>query len=530
MSGKKFPSATVTKDNKRRFIRIGEHMSRSRPISAYYHQRTKYDPETIAQKGKQLDWSQKPDSFKTYKIGTNYDLKPYLELEQNDPNWEALSYLLLLSYGLTAKFATMSGVFVYLRSAPSAGGLYPAEVYLISRGTSLLPAGLYHYQAQTHNLLRFWDNHCWSDLQDACFRHPALDKTQLAIVTTTIFNRSVWRYEARAYRRVFLDTGHLLGNINLAANMQGFRPHLIGGFCDRQINELFYLDGEQESVTSVLALNTNVQATSQGRSALPSPVDMDYPDLAEEELLGRLHRASSILSRASVPPRQPSVLEDKYNFPFCLKISLASTSAENRYESRVDWGEDLEELEETMLKRRSTRHYTGEDLTLNELQQILNFAYHPEDYAEQGLIADPDYFDLSLIETFVAVSGVTGLDAGCYYYAPTAQELRQVRFKNFRDELHYLCLGQELGRDAAAVIFHTADLAAAVARYGDRAYRYLHLDAGHLGQRLNLAAIQLGVGVSGIAGFFDDQVNEVLGIPVDEAVIYITTLGVPQEG
>ncbi|NJO94245.1 MAG: SagB/ThcOx family dehydrogenase, partial [Hydrococcus sp. RM1_1_31] len=54
-------------------------------------------------------------------------------------------------------------------------------------------------------------------------------------------------------------------------------------------------------------------------------------------------------------------------------------------------------------------------------------------------------------------------------------------------------------------------------------YRYLHMDAGHLGQRLNLAAIYLNLGASGIGGFFDDQVNEVLGIPEDEAVIYITT-------
>lgn len=87
-----------------------------------------------------------------------------------------------------------------------------------------------------------------------------------------------------------------------------------------------------------------------------------------------------------------------------------------------------------------------------------------------------------------------------------------------------------MGRDAAALVFHTADLGAAVSRYGDRAYRYLHMDAGQLGQRLNLAAIQLDLGVSGIGGFFDDQVNEVLGIPDDEAVLYVTTLGVPEQG
>jgi SagB-type dehydrogenase family enzyme len=88
-----------------------------------------------------------------------------------------------------------------------------------------------------------------------------------------------------------------------------------------------------------------------------------------------------------------------------------------------------------------------------------------------------------------------------------------------------LCLGQNLGRDAGVVLFHTADLQRAIGRYGDRAYRYLHMDSGHLGQRLNIAAVRLGIGVSGIAGFFDDQVNEILGIPGDEAVLYITTLG-----
>ena len=125
------------------------------------------------------------------------------------------------------------------------------------------------------------------------------------------------------------------------------------------------------------------------------------------------------------------------------------------------------------------------------------------------------------------VLGVNNLDTGCYYYDPAAATLRQVRFKHFRRELHHLCLEQPLGRDASVAIIHTANLKRAIERHCDRAYRYLHMDAGHLGQRLNLAATRLGLGVSGIAGFFDDQVNDVLGIPEDEAVLYITTIGVP---
>ncbi len=495
-------------------------------IAQYYHERTKYDPQTIASKSKGLDWSQQPYPFKEYKIGQTFDLKPYLSRQivpQKGDFWRRISRILGCSYGLTAKIATM-GSPLYLRSAPSAGGLYPAEVYLISRGTEFLPAGLYSYQGQSHSLLLFWESDVWTNLQSACFWNPVLENTDIALVTSAIFYRSAWRYEDRAYRRIFLDTGHLLGNIELSASINDYRAHLIGGFNDSQMNELLYLDSEKESVMTVIPLADllNIrQNLPPSTTALPSATTTLYPKIAEGELLSSLQRATIIATDEKIEANiTPSNWEDKYNFPFCLKVSVTSRP--------VNWGEDLIDLESTMLKRRSTRAYSGASLSLDELRALLHFTYQPQDYADQNLDPNPDYFDLDLLETFIAVSAVTGLEEGCYYYAPKAQELRQIRFKNFRQELHYLCLGQDLGRDAAAVVFHTADLSKAVAKYGDRVYRYLHADAGHLGQRLNLAAIHLGLGVSGIGGFFDDQVNEVLGIPSDEAVIYITTLGRPK--
>ena len=502
-------------------------------IAQHYHERTKYDPETLASKSQGLDWSRQPVSFKEYKIGTQFDLKPFLKEKPEAfvdraaaQWWRRLSRFLFCSYGLTAKMPTMMGDAVYLRSAPSAGGLYPAEVYLISRGTPLLPAGLYNYQSQTHSLVHFWSSEVWRDLQEACFWHPALDNTQLAIVTTAIFYRSSWRYQDRAYRRIHLDTGHLLGNIELAGAIDDLRPHLIGGFADEAVDRLLYLDSQQEGTMTVIPLADLLdvnQNLSPALTALPSQTQSHYRQIPDGELLAYFHRATKI--DLSPQPKPPSTstetsLEDKYNFPFCLKVSTVTYP--------INWEENLEALENTILKRRSTRAYNGANLKLEELKAVLDFTYQPQNYIGQGLDGFPDYFDLSLIETFIAVSGVDGLEEGCYYYAPKAQELRQIRFKNFRQELHYLCLGQELGRDAGAVLFHTADLKTAVAKYGDRVYRYLHLDAGHLGQRLNLAAIRLNLGVSGIGGFFDNQVNEVLGIPADEAVLYITTLGRPR--
>lgn len=509
-------------------------------IAAHFHDRTKYHPETLPQAAGAMRGPQ-PDPYKTYRLGAEIDLKPYLEevainqATYEERLWVRLSHFLINAYGITAKVQTFAGPAFFLRSAPSAGGLYPTELYLISRGNTLLPAGLYNYQVRTHSLWRFWDDHVWQSLQEACFWHPTLEHTQLAAVTTTVFQRSAWRYKDRAYRRVCLDTGHLLGNLEMAGALVDYRPHLIGGFADQSVNQLLYLDETAESAIAVVALADLLQVEQnlpRITTTQPAQQQIDFPRLADGELLSYIHQATCIDAEADLrwqtrsvktsdplPDDQKPALDDKYNFPFCLKVATTT--------SPIDWDNRLQGLERTMLRRRSTRRFSGANLTLDELNTLLDFAYQPHHYVEQGFDGDPDYFDLSLIQSFVAVSGVDGLDAGCYYYAPNAQELRQIRFKNFRQELHYLCLGQDLGRDAGAVIFQTADLQAAIARHGDRVYRYLHLDAGHLGQRLNLAAIRMGLGVSGIGGFFDDQVNEVLGIPEDEAVLYITTLGRP---
>ena len=514
-------------------------------IAEHFHDRTKYHPETLSSAAGAMQGPQ-PESFKVYRLGSEIDLKPYLDgktasvqTSQEDRSWIRLSHFLINVYGLTAKVQTISGEMFYLRAAPSAGGLYPAELYLVSRGNALLPAGLYNYQARTHSLWRFWDDHVWQALQSACFWHPALEQTQLAMVMTSVFYRSAWRYKDRAYRRICLDTGHILGNLELASALVDYRPHLIGGFADRALNQLMYLDEAAESVIAVAALADLLQVEQnlpRITTTQPAGSQTNFPTVADGELLSYLHQATYIDAESDVRWKirgakpsdeaplvtQKAVSDDKYNFPFCLKVSTVT--------SPIDWDEHLQGLERTILRRRSTRRFSRKHLTLDELNTVLDFTYQPHHYSEQGIDSDPDYFDLSLIQSFVAVSGVDGLEAGCYYYAPKAQELRQIRFKNFQRELHYLCLGQDLGRDAGAVIFHTADLTQAIARHGDRVYRYLHLDAGHLGQRLNLAAIQLGLGVSGIGGFFDNQVNEVLGIPEDEAVLYITTLGHPADG
>ncbi|UFP92747.1 SagB/ThcOx family dehydrogenase [Gloeobacter morelensis] len=490
------------------------------PFCLFYHEKTKYSPEGLTRRRSALDWSKQPTATKEYRTGELLDLRPYLPgqgLEQADDPRSRLSRVLYLTYGATAVVPYPERPF-YMRAAPSAGGLYPAEVYLVSRGDDpRLPPGIYNYQVPSHSLVRFWSGDVWEETREACFGHPAFERASYAVVVSGVFYRSAWRYEDRAYRRVFLDSGHLLGNLELAAALADYRVRLVTGFADDALNALLFLPASEEEVLAVAVLAEGADADPEdGPTALPSPVQFDYPPVPEGQRLAYLHEVSKLVTAPEGSVADCGT-EDKYNFPFCLKVPVAGEA--------LDWRGTLDE---TILHRRSTRQYTGADLRFDELAALLDFTYRPQRYADQGLDPDPQYAHLFLLSTFVVVLGVEGLEAGCYYYAPRVGELRQIRFKHFRREVHHLCLGQELGRDSAAVVIHTADLQTAAERFGERVYRTLHLDSGHLGQRLNLAAIHLGLGVSGIGGFFDDEVNEVLGIPEQEAVLYITTLGRPQ--
>ena len=507
-------------------------MSTYQSYAEYYHDLTKYTPEGIASNHHRLDFSKQPIPFKEYKNKKTIDLSYLLPLDRNpfsdvgikNPNdfskeeesLAALSKLLYFSNGITAVLPYLDKPF-YMRASPSAGGLYPTEIYLCTSGYLGLDDGLYNSQVLNQSLVQIYKGDLKEKFIKATFNHPIIEQSKAILILTGVFFRSSWRYQDRAYRRICLDTGHIIGNIDLMSFPCGLKSHLIGGFHDKQINEILNLDEDEEQTLAIIALTDKTEKINYDFPfALPSRLDNQNIRTSEGNRLIQLHQRSCIENFVNVPDIKIENVEEKFKFS-----------------SRIDFERNMKDfnwdktLFPTIIKRRSTRAFSGESITKEELGAILEFTYHPELYSKCGLDPEPVYFDLSLLETFIAVNNVDGLEEGCYYYSKQNPYIRQVRFKNFRDEVYYLCLGQELGFKSSAVIFHTSALSKGVFKYGERAYRYLHMDAGHLGQRINLAAINLGLGVSGIGGFFDDQVNEILGIPENEAVLYITTLGVP---
>jgi SagB-type dehydrogenase family enzyme len=506
------------------------------PFAEVYHRQTKYHPATIGQ-GHHFDGRNPPEQFKDYAGAPRYDLRPYLPANESE-SWDAssnlkdatgpyslpqLSRLLFATNGVTA-MALAGEQPLYFRAAPSAGALYPTDLYVVTRGHADLPDGVYYYHVRDHALLEVYPKglapeELFKRLSTACMGDPAVARARVAIVATAVFWRSSWRYGDRAYRRCLLDTGHVLGNLDIVAPRLGLGVTAVGGFVDAEVAELLAIPQEKEGVLAVLPLFelAAFESTEPGPAAQASN---DVEPAANGNAILGIHNASAIRRETAASATSPGdsgedfLLNPKYAFATGTKLKPGEADLN-------------EQIEIAILRRRSTRVLSGEPLKLRELADMLAFAYRPDLSlpAEQ----QPRYFDTSLLETFVVVNSVSDLEPGVYYFAPSFMELLNVRRGSVRREIHHLALGQELARDASVVIVHTADLEAATRKYGSRAYRYLHLDAGHIGQRLNVIATRLDLGVSGIGGFFDDEVNELLNIPERELCVYITCLGRPSQ-
>ncbi len=507
-------------------------MSTPTPATALrYHEATKYAPATIGNHPP-LDWAAQPAAFKDYATESPVRLAAYLP---HDPNpftgdqpgalaaapaglsLAGLSRLIYATYGITGLIPQEARP-TYLRAAPSAGGLYPAELYVAVRDSSdlfpdLVP-GLYGYHPLQHALVPLWeDAGAHQALVQACYGNAQVAAAPVVLVVSGVFERSRWRYQQRAYRRILLDSGHLIANALLVGPELDLRIGLTAAFCDDRLNELLRCDALDEGALAVLPVNAPGIAERPAWAALPStaiPIDSG-------DTLAALHAASRCaIERPRLPAQgDESAVALHAQHGWSASVSLLGDGlAPNPLAGRVFTG---------ICDRRSTRGFSDATISSEQLARILAAAYLPEEvrlHAQPTLVPD-------LLMTFIAIVGVDGLADGVYYLAPQGLDLRLVRADVSRQALGFLCLGQELGSAAAAVIFHAADLSAAVRRYGDRVYRYLHLDAGMLGERLSLAALAEGLGASGIGGFFDDHITDLLGIPREQAVVYVTTLGVP---
>ena len=507
----------------------------------YYHELTKYSPESISTGTP--DPLQKPPLFKEYLTERALDLKPFLKgvphhsgSPENPKNvLRSISRLLYHTGGITEIVEGRGGP-IYFRAAPSAGALYPIEIYMATRGVEGITDGIHSYSIREHALVPLWDGNFAREIQEFCFRHPAAVQGRMFLILTAVLRRSAWRYRDRAYRRILLDAGHILGNAAAYAPVEGLGVIGLGGFHDAAISDLLFLDREEEAVLVVAPVVSRKDLeTAKAVSPFPFPSNRSTPPSAgpDKGLMLLLHERSCITPGGRLAEKVPKEAmapslflgraEEEEGIPLGSPEKSGSAAPGHAPANAL-----APSIGPVIRRRRSARAFGKGRLTLARIAGILRSSYAPvRAYLgkESPSLGDCILNDPTMIATYLVATRVEGLPPGIYRYDPEAAKLHLRREGNFQNELWNICLGQDLGRNPAAAVIHVADLPACADRYGDRAYRYLHLDAGHLGQRINLAAVSRDTGVSGIGGFFDDEVNTLLEIPERMSTLYITLLG-----
>ncbi len=160
-----------------------------------------------------------------------------------------LSQLLFATQGATAKIYDKP-----LRSVPSAGALYPFEIYLIVNNVQDLPRGIYHYSVLDHALELVEAGDFRGQITNAGLQQEMLGAAGVSFVLSAIFDRTRHKYGERGFRYIYIEAGHISQNIYLQATSLGLGSVCVGAFLDEKANQLIDIDGRKEAVIYIHAV------------------------------------------------------------------------------------------------------------------------------------------------------------------------------------------------------------------------------------------------------------------------------------
>ena len=468
----------------------------------HYHNGTKHPNGMLLNRFHVFHPSHRPTPYKIYKnapdISLPLDKNPigistldaistkYNDTSNTVPNLETLSRVLYFSSGITKKikFPEPLGE-VDFRAASCTGALYHIEIYIVCSDISGLDAGVYHFDPKQMKLdiIRLGDYR--RSIIDATANEPFVKQSQVMLIFTDVFSRNSIKYQSREYRHAFWDCGTILANTLAITSIHNVPSKIILGFVDFQITQLLGLDIKEEAPIAILSLYTSDQeappcppVSDINLEAIASDYEIEYPEI------NAMHEASCLTSEADVSAWRHHITRE-------LKEPTKMIPLDTSIKSE-------EPLEKTIIKRGSTRKFSLESITFEELSTILNETTSgiDSDFISQDMISD----------IYIIVNAVDGLESGSYYYAKEKNSLEQLRKGSFRNASGNLGLDQDLPYDASVTVFLMVNLDRVLKQFGNRGYRVAQLDAAITGGKMYLTSYALGLGATGLT-FYDDIVT-----------------------
>src|SRR5579859_3069971 len=427
---------------------------------------------------------------------------------------EILTRIFYYSAGITKVLRRReTGRTIEFRAYACTGALFHIELYLVCGDIGGLAAGVYHLDPQGPSIRQLRAGDYRRVLVEASGYEPNVEQAQAILVATDVIARNAVKYQAREYRHAFWDGGTMLANTLASAVAHHLSARVVAGFIDSMVSRLLDLDPQRELALALVPIGAG--AIAAGAPGLPlDPLNLKVQPIADHEVdvpaIRAMHEASMLPGSASVAawrgtvPSRPSLLPQGQLIPLQLLTGDALATAS---------------LEEVIVLRGSTRAFTHDSLTFEQLSTVLYQSLQgvPADFLEPA--------GMTLNDVYLTVHAIDGLELGAYVLRRETWELELLKAGDFRETSGYLGLKQDLPRDASVNIFFLANLPPILERFGNRGYRVAQLDASIAGGRMYLASYGQLFGASALT-FYDDAVTDFFSPHASgKSVMFMIALG-----
>ncbi|MGV0106266.1 Nitroreductase domain-containing protein [Nostoc sp. DSM 114160] len=418
-----------------------------------YHDATKHSYLSVQLDPNYVDASTQPSSFKVYP-------KFYrrVKLNLNNPVHSFIS----LTSAITLEKVYKDGP-LKLRVNPSAGALYPTEVYVQVRGIEGIVNGIYHLEVENNCLTLIYEL-----IDDGLENYiiPGKCINGFIFLISCVYYRSSWKYQNRSIRYCFLDSGHHLGAVAASAFLHNRDIQLVFDFDKLTLNS--DLGFENKEFITACAVSGEVQDKKIRRLRLKVPFVCGTDYFESNQLIEDAYQATALQKS-----RQQKLEYPQFDF-------------------------DRDKFYQTVWNRRSIRRFRKEAISQEDYLYVVQQL--------QQSIPTENYEEIEIYSVVHRVEGMTpGLYKGTYL----------IKAGNFSEKTGYLCINQAIARDGAVTLFFVSDYLN---------YQTAMQIAGFLGQRLYLTSNYLGIQCSGIGAYYDDETQELL--ETNEDVLYGMVIGI----
>ncbi|RZQ63936.1 SagB family peptide dehydrogenase [Amycolatopsis suaedae] len=492
-------------------------------LGDHYLRRTVHEAEELfAQVLSEDPIGPDPLPFKVYRGVRRYALPESVPLEIGDarvtldggpppavrsaaPDEHLLSALLYHGYGFSRWDQGPGAVWPYHRTVASARCYFPTELYLWTAGAGQLPAGLYHYDNLHHALESVREGDHRAELERVLATD--LDGAHTVLLLSSLFWKNAHKYRGYSYRLCSQEAGMVAGNALLVAGALGLRGHAHYQFLDRDAGALLGLEPSEEHVFAVLPLYPASHEDGVVRRVRPGPAPVRTERHTHVRAEGPEHPHDDLFTSIA----GNSWLEGEGEFAVEVPEAPAARPRCTRDAAVVAMPPPREEpigLGSALRTRNSGNvlfNPVAKTLPLGDFWEIVRYATSPyasdlrEGTGEPGLSLTVVAFD------------VAGLPRGVYRFCRGHGGLHPVAEGDFAMPLQGALPVPNLNLCASNfVCYLAADYAAASARFGNRAYRVINIEAGIVAQRLSVLSAAFGLSARVHNGYDAAGVESVL--------------------